>query len=67
MYPRMTRTLSLFILSAAAMLSLCSCADTEQPKSASTTDPGVSSIPWDRPEKWESGSQVPGAEFLNSQ
>ncbi len=65
MYKSMTRKLPLFILSAAAMLSLCSCADTEPPKSADNT--GVSSIPWDRPEKWETGSQIPGAELMNSQ
>jgi len=62
----MMRKLPLFILAAAAMISLCSCADTQSPKSADNNT-GVSSIPWDRPEKWETGSNIPGAEMMNSQ
>ena len=66
MYPSMMRKLSLFILSAASLFALGACADTQPTKTAGT-DPGVSAIPWDRPEKWETGSNLPGAEFINSQ
>jgi hypothetical protein len=43
--------------------SFCSCA-TEKPKNtALISDPDAqreSSIPWNKPAKWETGSQVPG-------
>ena len=66
MYACMMRKLCLLILSAAAALSFSSCADTAPPKSAENNT-GVSQIPWDQPEKWETGSQIPGAEMMNSQ
>ena len=62
----MIRKLCLSILFAAAVLPFPACSDTESPKSAENNT-GVSTIPWDRPEKWESQSSVPGAEFMNSQ
>lgn len=70
MYECMMRKLCLFTLSAAAALSLCSCADTDSTKTSdntSTTAAGASSIPWDQPDRGENTSQVPGAEFMNSQ
>jgi hypothetical protein len=45
------------ILIAAALFALPSCADT-QPKPASQNQ--VSTIPWNRPEKWEGQGMVPG-------
>lgn len=53
----MMRKLCLLLLTAAAMISFSSCADTD-PKPDNNT--GVSTIPWDRPEKWENGSSLPG-------
>ena len=59
MYACMIRKLCLLMLLASAILSVSACSDTETAK----TDPnatGVSPIPWDRPEKWENGSSLPG-------
>jgi hypothetical protein len=45
-------------------VSLSSCATTkEQPKTALIADPDAqneSSIPWNKPAKWESGANLPG-------
>ena len=44
--------------------SFCSCAtEKQQPRTALINDPDAqneSSIPWNKPQKWESGAQVPG-------
>jgi hypothetical protein len=55
------RCLTTLFLGAAATL-FCSCA-TEKPRTALINDPDAqkeSSIPWNKPAKWESGAQVPG-------
>jgi len=42
---------------------LCSCATNEPPKTALINDPDAqneSSIPWNKPAKWESGANLPG-------
>ena len=59
MYSSMIRKLCLLMLTAVAMMTFSSCADTD-PKPDSSNNTGVSSIPWDRPEKWENGSNLPG-------
>ncbi|HET7511294.1 MAG TPA: hypothetical protein VFJ88_00895 [Chthoniobacterales bacterium] len=49
-----------FGLSAATLLSSCA---TEHPQTALIDDPDShqeSSIPWNRPQKWENGSAFPG-------
>jgi hypothetical protein len=47
-----------------AVVSLSSCATTkEQPKTALINDPdsqNESTIPWNKPAKWESGANLPG-------
>jgi len=54
----MLRKLGFLLLISAAALLLPSCAsDSEQKKDDSSN---VSSIPWNRPEKWENGSSLPG-------
>lgn len=58
MYSAMTRHLCFLLLLAAAAISLSSCSDTQSPDVTNNT--GVSTIPWNRPEKWENGSQLPG-------
>ena len=58
---RRQRCLTILCLSAGATL-FCSCA-TEKPRTALINDPDAqkeSSIPWNKPAKWESGAQVPG-------
>jgi hypothetical protein len=53
--------LTIVLLGAAATL-FCSCA-TEKPRTALINDPDAqkeSSIPWNKPAKWESGANVPG-------
>lgn len=59
----MMRKLSFFLLMAAAVSLLPSCAS-DQPKQ--DADSQVSTIPWDRPEKWENGSNVPGASMMGT-
>ncbi len=57
--PRLCLTITL--LSGVATL-FCSCA-TEKPRTALINDPDAqkeSSIPWNKPAKWESGANVPG-------
>jgi hypothetical protein len=49
-------------LSSATLASFSSCA-TEKTQTALIGDPdsrAESSIPWNRPEKWETGAQIPG-------
>ena len=56
------RGLTVLVLAVTAA-SFCSCATEKQPRTALINDPDAqseSSIPWNRPQKWESGSQVPG-------
>jgi hypothetical protein len=58
---RRQRCLTILFLGAAATF-FCSCA-TEKPRTALINDPDAqkeSSIPWNRPAKWESGANVPG-------
>jgi hypothetical protein len=58
---RRQRCLTILCLAAGATL-FCSCA-TEKPHTALINDPDAqkeSSIPWNKPAKWESGAQVPG-------
>ena len=58
---RRQRCLTILCLGAGATL-FCSCA-TEKPRTALINDPDAqkeSSIPWNKPAKWESGAQVPG-------
>jgi hypothetical protein len=46
----------------AALAGFSSCA-TEKPQTALISDPDAraeSSIPWNKPEKWETGAQIPG-------
>jgi hypothetical protein len=62
--PILSRRRGLTILFLAVIAaSFCSCATEKQPRTALISDPdsqNESSIPWNRPQKWESGSQVPG-------
>lgn len=54
--------LTILLLGAAAATLFCSCA-TDTPRTALINDPDAqkeSSIPWNKPAKWESGAQVPG-------
>ena len=56
-------SLSLAILFAAACAALFSSCATEKPQTALIADPDAqreSSIPWNKPAKWESGANVPG-------
>ena len=49
-------------LLSATLASFSSCA-TEKPQTALIDDPDAraeSSIPWNKPEKWETGAQLPG-------
>ena len=49
-------------LLSAVLATFSSCA-TEKPQTALISDPDAhaeSSIPWNKPEKWETGAQVPG-------
>ena len=49
-------------LLSATLASFSSCA-TEKPQTALINDPDAhaeSSIPWNKPEKWETGAQLPG-------
>ncbi len=59
---RRARCLTTALIFAVAA-SFCSCA-TEKPRTtALVTDPDAqqeSSIPWNKPAKWETGAQVPG-------
>lgn len=58
---RTRRSLALTLLATAAAL-ICSCA-TEPPRTALISDPDAqkeSSIPWNKPAKWESGANIPG-------
>ena len=65
MYASMMRKVSLFLFFIVAALSLGACTDTQPPPTAENNT-GVSAIPWDKPEKWENGSNIPGAEYMNS-
>lgn len=47
----------LALIALGASLLLTSCADTE---TKSNEQGGVSSIPWNRPEKWEGQGMMPG-------
>ncbi|MEO8440281.1 MAG: hypothetical protein ABI540_08680 [Spartobacteria bacterium] len=58
---RRQRCLTIFLLGAAATF-FCSCAS-EPKRTALINDPDAqkeSSIPWNKPAKWESGANVPG-------
>ena len=58
---RRARCLTIALLAAAAA-AFASCA-TEKPRTALVGDPdgqSESSIPWNKPAKWESGANVPG-------
>ena len=57
-----TRVGKLLALSALgfSVLLLSSCASTTANTGNKSEDPQVSTIPWDRPEKWESGGGLPG-------
>ncbi len=58
---RRQRCLTIALLGGTALF-LCSCA-TEQPRTALISDPDArkeSSIPWNKPAKWEGGANVPG-------
>jgi hypothetical protein len=58
---RRKRCLTIALLSA-TLASFSSCA-TEKPQTALIDDPDAraeSSIPWNKPEKWETGAQLPG-------
>ena len=52
------------VLCLGAAIGLSSCATTkEQPKTALINDPDAqneSTIPWNKPAKWESGANLPG-------
>ena len=67
MYACMTRKFCLLAVFAAASFCFSGCSDTQEPPKTTENNTGVSTIPWDRPEKWEGSSSVPGAEFMNSQ
>ncbi len=57
------RALCLTIALPAAILATFSSCATEQPHTALIGDPdsrAESSIPWNKPEKWETGAQIPG-------
>lgn len=57
--PRLCLTLSL----AGVVLTLFSSCATDKPRTALISDPDAqkeSSIPWNKPAKWESGANVPG-------
>ncbi len=59
---RLQKLCLIITLSSAILATFSSCA-TEQPKTALISDPdshAESSIPWNKPEKWETGAQVPG-------
>ena len=52
------RKLSLLLLAVIATSLITACADTSQPKPG-TDSTQVSSIPWNRPEKWEGTGNIP--------
>ncbi len=54
----MPRILLLALLSLAALFQLTSCATNNQPRRV--TEENVSQIPWNRPERWESGGMMGG-------
>jgi hypothetical protein len=53
----MRRLLLAALLAACAAANLTGCAGTEDP---ATARPGVSTIPWNRPAKWEGGGVLGG-------
>lgn len=53
----MKRPLLAALLAACLAASLSGCAATED---SATTRPGVSTIPWNRPAKWEGGGVLGG-------
>lgn len=53
----MKRCLALVLLAAGLVAGLAGCAGTEDPV---TSRPGVSTIPWNRPAKWEGGGVLGG-------
>jgi len=55
----MLRKVCILILLTASVSFLPSCSDTSQTKAADDNN-NVSTIPWNRQEKWENGSQLPG-------
>ena len=59
---RLTNCLTVALLAASAGIFFSSCA-TEKPRTALIDDPDArseSSIPWNKPAKWENGANVPG-------
>ena len=57
------RKLCLTVTLLSAILAGFSSCATEQPQTALINDPDShteSSIPWNKPEKWETGAQLPG-------
>ena len=54
----MIRRLCYFVLAVISASILASCADTSTPKQDDSGQ--VSSIPWNRPQSWENGSNLPG-------
>ena len=57
------RTVCLTMVLLAATAGLFSSCATEKPRTALISDPDAqseSSIPWNKPAKWESGANVPG-------
>ncbi|MGB8353584.1 MAG: hypothetical protein WCD79_06840 [Chthoniobacteraceae bacterium] len=55
----MLRKICILILIAGSVSLLPSCSDTSSVK-ASDDNQNVSTIPWNRQEKWENGSSLPG-------
>lgn len=53
----MKRLLLLVLLAACGVIVLPGCAGTEE---TNTARPGVSTIPWNRPAKWEGGGVLGG-------
>lgn len=53
----MRRLLSAALLAACMVTGLAGCAGTED---TATSRPGVSTIPWNRPAKWEGGGVLGG-------
>jgi len=59
---RLARCLTIALLAVAAAGMFSSCA-TEKPHTALVNDPDLqseSSIPWNKPEKWEGAANIPG-------
>ena len=53
----MKRHLLAALIAACVAATLAGCASTEDP---ATSRPGVSTIPWNRPAKWEGGGALGG-------